>query len=208
MMAFSALELSGLEESSRSEHKTLYDKASRLYSTHVAKARDDAATHAEGLPSALATAFFLAYSDLVTNRVRDAQGILKDAANLLGSYRDRDFTMVERRLIAWIRLVDGRASSAGADSIFLAETDKITFSPATQHKSSPNHNATSSGTDSAIEDILFDVIYAPGLSFYQQVQSVMARVSNIDPWHRARGKKSRGEVWNVRSALILLSFVL
>jgi hypothetical protein len=41
--------------------------------------------------------------------------------------------------------------------------------------------------DTEIEEILFDVLYHPGLVFYQKVQSFVGRVTKIDPWHRNRG---------------------
>ncbi|TKA48022.1 hypothetical protein B0A54_01513 [Friedmanniomyces endolithicus] len=97
----------------------------------------------------------------------------------------------ERRLVAWIRLVDGRASSAGADGSFLAETDKTSHPQSTAEKPSLEEVPSDPSPDgNTVEDILFDVLYAPGLAFYQRVQSIMARVSNIDPWHRARGTVS------------------
>ncbi|KAK3112943.1 hypothetical protein LTR53_010254 [Teratosphaeriaceae sp. CCFEE 6253] len=88
MMAFTALEVNNAEDLTRSYHRTLYDKAARLYSAHIGDARNDPTRAAEQLSMGLATAFFLAYSDLVTNRVRDAQGVLKDAASLLSHHRN------------------------------------------------------------------------------------------------------------------------
>ncbi|KAK0310066.1 hypothetical protein LTR01_004265 [Friedmanniomyces endolithicus] len=188
MMAFSALECDVPQDSNHSEHRKLYDKAAQQYATHAGDVSRNPAVATSHLAHGLATAFFLAYSDLVTNRVRDAQGVLKEAARMLGQHRDQPLSTVERRLVAWIRLVDGRASSAGADGSFLAETDKTIDSPSTAEKPSfdePSSDPSPGG--STVEDVLFDVLYAPGLAFYQRVQSIMARVSNIDPWHRARG---------------------
>ncbi|KAK1091035.1 hypothetical protein LTR48_007124, partial [Friedmanniomyces endolithicus] len=190
-MAFSALEYDVPGDSNHSEHRKLYDKAARQYAAHAGDASRISAVPTGHLAHGLATAFFLAYSDLVTNRVRDAQGVLKEAARMLGQHRDQPLSTVERRLVAWIRLVDGRASSAGADGSFLAETDKTIHSPSIAEKPSfdePSSDPSPGG--SIVEDVLFDVLYAPGLAFYQRVQSIMARVSNIDPWHRARGTVS------------------
>ncbi len=191
MMAFSALEYDVPGDSNHSEHRKLYDKAARQYAAHAGDASRISAVPTGHLAHGLATAFFLAYSDLVTNRVRDAQGVLKEAARMLGQHRDQPLSTVERRLVAWIRLVDGRASSAGADGSFLAETDKTIHLPSIAEKPSfdgPSSDPRPGG--SIVEDVLFDVLYAPGLAFYQRVQSIMARVSNIDPWHRARGTVS------------------
>lgn len=92
---------------------------------------------------------------------------------------------IERRLISWIRLLDARAvSTDGGEGLFLADDDDTVFA------SSPASVQTSDDAetiDTEIEDILFDVIYQPGVVFYQKVQSFMGRVSMIDPWHRNRG---------------------
>ncbi|KAK1068579.1 hypothetical protein LTR12_017372 [Friedmanniomyces endolithicus] len=188
MMAFSALEYDVPRDSNHPEHRKLYDKAAQQYAIHAGDASKNSAVASGYLAHGLATAFFLAYSDLVTNRVRDAQGILKEAARMLGQHRGQPLSTVERRLVAWIRLVDGRASSAGADGSFLAETDRTTHSAEKPSFDGPSSGPSPGGN--AVEDVLFDVLYAPGLAFYQRVQSIMARVSNIDPWHRARGTVS------------------
>lgn len=148
---------------------------------------------ASELPSALATIFFLSYLDLLTNRGSGAHSTLKDAAALVRTYKSKDLSLVETRLISWIRLIDGRASSAGGDGTFLAETEGEAYSPDTHQKSLSNESKSQGAgidLDSEIEEILFDILYTPGLIFYQRVQSIMARVSNIDPWHRTRGTVS------------------
>ncbi|KAK1057796.1 hypothetical protein LTR74_013868 [Friedmanniomyces endolithicus] len=188
-MAFSALEYDVPRDSN--EHRKLYDKAARQYASHAGEVCRNSAVETGHLAHGLAAAFFLAYSDLVTNRVRDAQGVLKEAARMLGQHRGQPLSTVERRLVAWIRLVDGRASSAGADGSFLAETDKTSHPQSTAEKPALDEVPSDpSPGGNTVEDILFDVLYAPGLAFYQRVQSIMARVSNIDPWHRARGTVS------------------
>lgn len=93
--------------------------------------------------------------------------------------------LLERRLISWMRLLDARAvSTDGGEGLFLADDDD------TMLASSPvsvNSSDYAESPDAEIEDILFDVIYHPGVVFYQKVQSFMGRVSKIDPWHRSRG---------------------
>lgn len=81
--------------------------------------------------------------------------------------------------------MDARAvSTDGGEGLFLADEDDtiIASSPA-----SVQFSDSSETLDTEIEDILFDVIYRPGVAFYQKVQSFMGRVSKIDPWHRSRG---------------------
>ncbi|KAK4539614.1 hypothetical protein LTR36_010497 [Oleoguttula mirabilis] len=143
-----------------------------------------------GLQFALATVFFLSYSDLLTNHVNEAQALLKNASALIRASKSRELMTAEKRLISWIRLVDGRASSAGGDGTFLTATEDAAYSPDQQPKpmeSAASPWKASRNADSDIEEILFDVLYVPGLIFYQRVQTIMARVSNIDPWHRSRG---------------------
>ncbi|GAB7358847.1 hypothetical protein MBLNU230_g4070t1 [Neophaeotheca triangularis] len=188
VMAFSALQISGTDGAARNEHRALFDKAERAFSAYMLGARDDAEKMAPELQAALATCFFLSYSALLTNRVNDAQNVLREGAGLLRLYKARELTLNEKRLISWIRLVDGRASSAGGDGIFLTETDHENYSPETPKKASSEltSNNVLRDVNQEIEEILFDMLYTPGLVFYQRVQSIMARVSRIDPWHRAR----------------------
>jgi hypothetical protein len=85
-------------------------------------------------------------------------------------------------LISWIRLLDARAvSTAGGEGLFLTDGDESVFdsSPAPAEESEP--------ADTEIEEILFDVLYHPGVIFYQKVQSFVGRITKIDPWHRGRG---------------------
>lgn len=92
--------------------------------------------------------------------------------------------MPEKRLISWLRLLDARAvSTAGGEGLFLADTDESLFdaSPAANPASEPE------AQDTEIEEILFDVLYHPGIVFYQKVQSFAGRITRIDPWHRSRG---------------------
>src|SRR5690242_4665571 len=94
------------------------------------------------------------------------------------------FTVPERRLISWLRLLDARAvSTNGGEGLFLADTDETLFdaSPA------PNPTSGPETQDTEIEEILFDVLYHPGIVFYQKVQSFVGRITRIDPWHRSRG---------------------
>lgn len=191
VMAFSALQINPADDfSSQSEHRSHYERAARElsgYTSQIDSSEADGSHHPQ-LQSALAAVFFLSYSALLTHRVNEAQTLLKDASTLLRSRKGRALSPVERRLISWIRLVDGRASSAGGDGVFLAATEEAALTPE-QHSKESSSMALSlaNHVDTEIEEILFDILYTPGLMFYQRVQSIMARVSNIDPWHRSRG---------------------
>lgn len=74
-------------------------------------------------------------------------------------------------------------STAGGEGLFLADADETLFdaSPAANPTSEPET------LDTEIEEILFDVLYHPGIVFYQKVQSFVGRITRIDPWHRSRG---------------------
>ena len=97
----------------------------------------------------------------------------------------------EKRLISWVRLIDARAVSAGGEGLFLSdEGDDSVYSTnvgqaslATCDDGGHSHE----DHDAEIEEILFDVVYHPGITFFQKVQSFMGRISKIDIWHRSRG---------------------
>ena len=74
-------------------------------------------------------------------------------------------------------------STAGGEGLFLNDTDDSLFdaSPAANSTFEPEN------LDTEIEEILFDVLYHPGIVFYQKVQSFVGRITRIDPWHRSRG---------------------
>lgn len=195
VMAFSALEIGTQDEAIRMEHKTLFDRAAEQLShplglAAVSNPIKGLVIPVKELQFALATVFFLSYSALLTDRVDDANALLKGAARLIRPLQPSRLGLVEKRLISWLRLVDGRASSAGGDGAFLAETDDEAYSPDAHQKPLSDDNASSNpafSVESEIEEILFDILYTPGLVFYQRVQSMMARISKIDPWHRTRG---------------------
>jgi hypothetical protein len=109
---------------------------------------------------------------------------LREAYALIQNPSNTSFSVPEKRLISWLRLLDARAvSTAGGEGLFLADTDETLFdaSPAANPALEPET------PDTEIEEILFDVLYHPGIVFYQHVQSFVGRITRIDPWHRSRG---------------------
>jgi hypothetical protein len=109
---------------------------------------------------------------------------LREAYVLIQSTDKSSLSAPERRLISWLRLLDARAvSTAGGEGLFLADTDETLFD------ASPIANTASESEtlDTEIEELLFDVLYHPGIVFYQKVQSFVGRITRIDPWHRSRG---------------------
>ncbi|RMY67117.1 hypothetical protein D0864_11662 [Hortaea werneckii] len=206
IMAFSALEVSSDRALVNSEHRVHYQKASMELSSFLAKEESGSTETANSsrLQPPLAAVFFLSYCDLLTNRVSEAQALLRDASVIVRNHKGPALTSIERRLISWIRLVDARTSSAGGDGAFLAATEDAALTPdKTARDSAPTHTGVSVGVDAEIEEILFDILYTPGIVFYQGVQSIMARVSNIDPWHRSRGTvEDETEVMSVAAGIL------
>ncbi|KAF7131453.1 hypothetical protein CNMCM5793_004678 [Aspergillus hiratsukae] len=186
VMAFSAFQLSRSQSGKYIEYQPFYDRASQELRTALATGTS-AGIRRNELEYFLATIFLLTCADLLTEKLPQAHGNLKEAFHLIHSSGNDPFTAAETRLISWIRLLDARAvSTAGGEGLFLTDDDAtlIASSPV------PTQVDPSAGLDTEIEEILFDVLYHPGLIFYQKVQSFVGRIANIDPWHRSRGTVS------------------
>ncbi|KAK6000875.1 hypothetical protein QM012_002958 [Aureobasidium pullulans] len=140
----------------------------------------------------LATCFFLSYVDILEGRTEAAHGSLKIAYNIFDKGEKTSFGALEIRILSWIRLLDGRAVSAGGEGLFLSddEASEMLVQPSPAGLDSlpgdvdPSNNADQGAE---IEDALFQALYQPGAVFFQKVQSFMGRISKIDPWHRSRG---------------------
>jgi hypothetical protein len=142
----------------------------------------------------LATLFFLTYVDILEDRVDNAHRHLKRAYGIFQSGSKKGFRSVEIRLLSWIRLLDARAVSAGGEGLFLSDSSEaliIQPSPTSAEVPDTEHGPSGGGTGEVkewdIEDVLFQVLYHPGIIFFQKVQSFMGRISKIDLWHRSRG---------------------
>jgi hypothetical protein len=121
---------------------------------------------------------------LLTETLPRAHTNLREAYILIQSANKTSFSVPEKRLISWLRLLDARAvSTAGGEGLSLADNDETLFdaSPAANPASEPET------LDIEIEEILFNVLYHPGIVFYQKVQSFVGRITRIDPWHCGRG---------------------
>jgi hypothetical protein len=157
--------------------------------------------------SLLATYFFLAYVDILQDRVSHAHKHLKQAHVLFCQGRAQPFQPIEVRLLSWLRLLDARAVSAGGEGLFLGDASEALLaaqpSPASIEET-PEEEMTGNqeGPGLDVEDALFQVIYHPGIIFFQKVQSFMGRISKIDPWHRSRGTvEDETEVMNIASRI-------
>lgn len=151
----------------------------------------------------LAALFFLGYIDILESRLEAAHYNLKRAYILFQGSNKSSLTSNEKQLLLWIRLLDGRAVSAGGDGLFLTKDDEILLveaSPASLDGDVDDVSRADGADD--IEDVLFQVLYQPGVVFYQKVQSFMGRISKIDPWHRSRGTvEDEIEVMNIGTVI-------
>jgi hypothetical protein len=185
IMTFAAMQMqrSGLGNETWRDWRPMYDGATRQLSGALAKRKGEEHRN-DGLKYILASIFLLTYTDLLTESLPRAHGNLREAYTLIQN-ADKDVLSVpERRLISWLRLLDARAvSTAGGEGLFIADTDEKLFdaSPAANISSEPEQ------LDTEIEEILFDVLYHPGVNFYQKVQSFVGRITRIDQFHRSRG---------------------
>lgn len=106
----------------------------------------------------------------------------------------------EKRMVSWLRLLDGRAVSAGGDGLFLTD-DRINFH-AMELASPLDHNGLAVHDEDNVRDALLDALLEPGFSFFHKVQSFMGRISLIDPWHRSRGTvEDETQVMNIASKI-------
>lgn len=137
----------------------------------------------------LVTVFFLSYVDILEDRVQSAHVLLKRAFEIFQQGDKREFRPLELRLLSWIRLLDARVVSAGGEGLFLSDNcEAILVQPSPVSVVDVDNDGTQDEVrELDIEDVLFQVLYHPGIVFFQKVQSFMGRISNIDRWHRSRG---------------------
>ncbi|OAA53363.1 hypothetical protein ISF_08844 [Cordyceps fumosorosea ARSEF 2679] len=137
----------------------------------------------------LVTLFFLCYIDILGVKMEAAHLNLKRAYVVFQRGQKTSFSAVERQLLLWIRLLDGRAVSAGGEGMFLADNEGILTqsSPSCNEYAMASPEGSYANDDESVEDALFQALYQPGLEFFQKVQGFSGQISKIDPWHRSRG---------------------
>ncbi|KAM5346303.1 hypothetical protein ACJ41O_009308 [Fusarium nematophilum] len=154
----------------------------------------------------LATIFFLCYVDILDDRMESAHLHLQRAFDIFQRGRQYGFRAVEIRLLSWIRLLDARAVSAGGEGLFLSDNSEsliVQPSPGRTSETEPSEAGRDEVQEWDTEDILFQVLYHPGINFFQKVQSFMGRISKIDPWHRSRGTvEDEIEVMQIASRIL------
>ncbi|CRK12097.1 hypothetical protein HYQ45_015138 [Verticillium longisporum] len=160
--------------------------------------------HSQYREHLLTSLFFLAYVDIVESRLEAAHLHLKRAYLIFREANKSGIVSVEKQFFLWFRILDGRAVSGGGDGLFLAQDDELMLfdaSPAS-FEGDGEDGPKDDLVDGDIEAVLFQVLYQPGIVFYQKVQSFMGRISKIDPWHRSRGTvEDETEVMNIAAGI-------
>lgn len=156
----------------------------------------------------LVALFFLSYVDILESRLAAAHSHLKRAYEIFREAHHESFSPIERQFLLWIRLLDGRAVSAGGEGLFLSKEDEqllkvVQASPASfKDADSSLVDESLISDEDDIEDVLFQVLYQPGIVFYQKVQNFAGRIAKIDPWHRSRGTvEDEIEVMNIGASI-------
>jgi hypothetical protein len=171
-----------------------------------AQGHDDSLTgHSLARECLLAALFFLSYVGIIESRLDTAHRYLKQAYTIFQKGDKASFSHVEKQVLLWIRLLDARAVSAGGEGLFLSQDDEmglVEASPASFDAETDEGSRREDASCDDIEDVLFQVLYQPGIVFFQKVQSFMGRISKIDPWHRSRGTvEDEIEVMNIGASI-------
>ncbi|KAL0931275.1 C6 finger domain protein [Colletotrichum truncatum] len=204
VLAFSNLMLSRREGAWLASSEDYYQRAVAgvtAYGEDSSPREDSRSSRREHL---LATLFFLSYVDILRGQIKAADSFLKRAYSVFQQGDKGSFAATEKQFLQWMRLLDARAVSAGGQGLLLSKDDELLLVEASP-ASFDGGVADSSREDLAegdIEDVLFQVLYQPGIVFFQKVQSFMGRISKIDPWHRSRGTvEDETEVMNIGAAI-------
>lgn len=199
IMAFSNLLLSRRDGNWTMSDEDHYQRGVAEVTSHDGTPMSEHSPAREYLFAAL---FFLSYIDILESRLDAAHSNLKRAYTLFQSSNKHGLTAVEKQLLLWIRLLDGRAVTAGGSGLFLTKDDEVLLVEASPASFDGELEEVSKDPTDDIEDVLFQVLYQPGVVFYQKVQSFMGRISKIDPWHRSRGTvEDEIEVMNIGTVI-------
>ncbi|OHF03764.1 hypothetical protein CORC01_01083 [Colletotrichum orchidophilum] len=204
VLAFSSLMLSRREGSWLASLGDHYQKAVSEVATYGDESSPAVDTPGSRREHLLATLFFLIYVDILRGQIKAADSFLKRAYGLFQQGEKSSFAAIEKQFLQWMRLLDARAVSAGGQGLLLSKDDELLLveaSPASFDGGGADSTREDFG-DGDIEDVLFQVLYQPGIVFFQKVQSFMGRISKIDPWHRSRGTvEDETEVMNIGAAI-------
>ncbi|KAI1769505.1 hypothetical protein GGR53DRAFT_2242 [Hypoxylon sp. FL1150] len=150
----------------------------------------------------LATLLFHSYTDLLEDRIELTHANLKEAFDVYQSSDKTQLGALEMRMLSWIRLIDARAVCAGGQGLFLSEIDEKLLACSSPSNFDGSELSADEQSEAEIEEVLFDILYQPGIVFFQKVQSFMGRISHQDPWHRRRGTvEDETEVMSIAAAI-------
>ncbi|CAG7957360.1 unnamed protein product [Penicillium nalgiovense] len=135
----------------------------------------------------LATIFFLTYINFLTSRLDLAYLNLAKAHNSLQASQRSALGSTELRIISWIRLLDARAASAGGEGVLVNDTSGIYTSPQSSSSPSSTPQSISSASNPGAHEVIYNLLCQPGISFFQEVQTITGRITRIAHNHRSRG---------------------
>ncbi|KAK6836006.1 fungal-specific transcription factor domain-containing protein [Apiospora arundinis] len=204
VLAFSSLMLSRQDSAWIANPQNHYDNAATEVASYD---NNDMALgkHSLDRENLLAALFFLGYVDILEARIEAAHSHLKRAYRIFQHGPKESFVALEKQFFLWLRLLDARTVSAGGEGLFLSQDDEsllVQSPPSVNLSAGAAVSATQDHPEGDIEDVLFQILYQPGILFFQKVQSFMGRISQIDPWHRSRGTvEDETEVMNLGAAI-------
>lgn len=176
VLVFSVMQVYKGNARSTSAFNTFYVQSQEQLTSSVI----DLQTQVEGsggkVQQMLVAAFLLSYVDLLTDRAAAAHVNLRMAFDIVSCVDRISLDQPERRLLSWIRLLDGRAVSAGGEGLFLNDDGD-------EYDHSRSHSPSTDDAEASVTDYLSK----PALRFFQKVQSYTGRIARIDQWHRSRG---------------------
>ena len=202
ILSFSTVLLCRRDKSTVVSEENHYENAVAEVANYDSRNLVEYSTEREALLAAL---FFLAYVDILETKLDAGHSHLERAYHIFQRGDKKSFVSIEKQLLLWIRLLDGKAVSGGGDGLFLSKDDELILvepSPGSFNEAETDDMSRNEPSEGHIEDVLFQVLYQPGVIFYQKVQSFMGRISKIDPWHRSRGTvEDETEVMNIGASI-------
>ncbi|CAP97300.1 Pc22g00120 [Penicillium rubens Wisconsin 54-1255] len=164
-----------------------YENAATELSQRFGESAGDVIISDNELRYVLATIFFLTYINFLTSRLDLAYLNLAKAHNALQASQRSGLGSTELRIISWIRLLDARAASAGGEGVLVNDTSGIYTSPQGSSYPSSTPQSIGSASNPGAHEVIYDLLCQPGITFFQEVQTITGRITRIAHNHRSRG---------------------
>lgn len=166
---------------------------------HEVKLLDEQGTRIQDdkVKSLLATAFFLAYYELVAqpDRANYYRHLNLNLAHQIAHQSRLPRRGIFGKLVSWLSLLDAMAHFTGGDGLFL--TDKqLDVTPPAGGLSEADEVGVGHGESGLLnfaygnkrnQELLANTINHPGLCFFLKVQQYTIKIGKLDGWHRSRG---------------------